>query len=70
MNATQSFLQEHGTKLIGFLQVTFAALAAADQELLASLFGPNGLKWILLASGLLTTWRGFYNSQVIARDPT
>lgn len=56
------FITSHGTKLIGFGQVTLGALAIADQQMIAAAFGQNGLRWIILGSGVLTAWRGFYNS--------
>lgn len=56
------FLNGHTTKLIGFAQVTMGALAIADQQMISAAFGPNGLRWIILGSGVLTAWRGFYNS--------
>lgn len=56
------FVNSHATKLLGFMQVTVGALAIADQQMLAAAFGPNGLRWIILASGVLTAWRGFLNT--------
>lgn len=53
----------HGTKLLGFAQVTAGALAIADPALIGPVFGENGVRYILLASGLLTAWRGFMNTQ-------
>lgn len=50
---------KHGTKLLGFAQVTIGSLAAATD-----LFSPNALKFLLIANGLLVAWRGFFNSQV------
>lgn len=47
----------HGTKVLGFLQVTLAVLSTATD-----LFSPLALKWLILASGLLTAWRGYVNS--------
>lgn len=56
------FINGHGTKLLGFAQVTVGALAVADQQMIAAAFGPDGLRWIILASGVLTAWRGFINT--------
>lgn len=56
------FFQDHTTKLLGFAQVTAGVLAVADPQLISDLFGPNGLKWVILISGLLTAWRGFVNT--------
>ena len=49
---------EHGTKILGFLQVTIGSLAAATD-----IFSPQTLKALLIANGLLVAWRGFFNSQ-------
>lgn len=49
--------KKHGTKILGFSQVTIGVLAVAD-----GIFPPESMKYILLASGLLTAWRGFFNS--------
>lgn len=49
--------KRHGTKMIGFAQVTVGVLAVAD-----GIFPPESMKWVLLASGLLTAWRGYFNS--------
>ena len=46
-----------GTKILGFSQVTLAVLATSTD-----LFSPLALKWLILASGLLTAWRGYVNS--------
>ena len=51
----------HGTKLLGFAQVSVGVLAVAD-----GVFTDKALKWVLLLSGLLTAWRGYFNS---ARNP-
>ena len=48
----------HGTKLLGFGQVTVGVLAVAD-----GVFSDKSLKYVLLASGLLTAWRGYFNSK-------
>lgn len=49
--------KNHGTKILGFAQVTIAVLATATD-----VFTPLVLKALVLASGLLTAWRGFMNS--------
>lgn len=48
----------HGTKLLGFAQVTVGTLAAATD-----VFSPPVLKAMLVANGLLVAWRGFFNSR-------
>lgn len=57
--------KSHGTKILGFAQVTVGVLAVAD-----GVFSDQALKYVLLASGLLTAWRGFFNSQQMKADPT
>lgn len=51
------FLKGHGTKALGFMQVTVAVLAAATD-----MFTPQVIKIFMLANGLLVVWRGFFNS--------
>lgn len=48
----------HGTKILGFLQVTIGVLAGATD-----IFSPAALKAFIVANGLLVAWRGFFNSQ-------
>ncbi len=57
MKQIMRFWRGHGTKAIGFAQVTVGVLAVAD-----GIFSPEAMKWVLLSSGLLTAWRGFFNS--------
>lgn len=61
----KSFFRHHTTKLLGFAQVTVGALAVADQQMIAAVFGPDGLRWIILTSGVLTAWRGFVSTQTL-----
>lgn len=51
------FIRAHGTKILGFAQVTVGVFAAATDLLSAA-----ALKWILLVNGLLVAWRGYFNS--------
>lgn len=53
----QQFIKDHGTKVLGFSQVTLACVVSAS-----GVIPDNHLKYWMLASGLLTAWRGFYNS--------
>lgn len=46
-----------GTKLLGFLQVTLGVLSAS-----MGVFPESWLKYMIVASGLLTAWRGYVNS--------
>jgi hypothetical protein len=55
---------EHLTKMLGFLQVTIGVLAAADGVLPES-----WIKYMILFTGLMTAWRGFFNSSQITKDP-
>jgi len=56
--ALRSFWRNHGTKALGFAQVTIGTLAAATD-----VFSASVLKALLLANGLLVAWRGFFNSR-------
>lgn len=58
MNRILDLWKNHGTKILGFLQVTVAAIAAVP-----GLFPPDWMPKVLAATGLLTAWRGFVNSQ-------
>lgn len=53
----REFVKNHGTKALGGLQGTIAAVAAGG------LIPEAHLKYYLTVSGLLTFWRGFINSQ-------
>lgn len=57
MRKIQNAWKQHGTKMLGFAQVTVGVLAVAD-----GIFPDQTLKYVMLASGLLTAWRGFFNS--------
>ena len=68
MNAILEFtvllVRNHGTKILGFAQVTVGVLAVAD-----GVFTDQSLKYVLLASGLLTAWRGYFNSANSGNEP-
>lgn len=51
--------QKHLTKILGFAQVTIGVFALQAEDL----FGKHGAKYVLVISGLLTAWRGFWLSQ-------
>jgi hypothetical protein len=51
------FWTSHGTKILGFAQVTVGVLAASTD-----VFSAPALKVLLVANGLLVAWRGFFNS--------
>lgn len=53
-----SFVQHHGTKLIGAAQGIIAALCGV-----AGIIPDRHLKYWLAASAILTWWRGFVNSK-------
>ena len=57
MKSAIDLWRSHGTKILGFAQVTVGVLAVAD-----GIFDEHALKYVLLASGLLTAWRGYFNS--------
>jgi hypothetical protein len=69
LETVRAFFRHHTTKLLGFSQVTVGALAVADQQMIAAVFGPDGLRWIILTSGVLTAWRGFVNTQYQQQPP-
>lgn len=50
------------TKCLGFAQITLGAIAAYD-----GIFEPRTVKIMLMVSGVLTAWVGFFNSAK-ARD--
>lgn len=52
-----SLWKSHGTKILGFTQVTVGVLAAS-----AGVFDERTLQVLVMCSGLLTAWRGFVNS--------
>lgn len=52
------FLNSHGTKVLGFLQGSIAAIAAVD-----GIIPANQLKYWMASMGLLTFWRGFVNTR-------
>ena len=52
-----NLLWAHRTKLLGFLQLTVGFLATSG------VFADEWVKWFTFASGLLTVWVGFINSQ-------
>ena len=56
------FFHDHGTKVIGFAQVTVGVLATATH-----VFSEAALQYQLLVSGLLTAWRGFFYT-AMSRD--
>lgn len=66
MNVWQ-FWVSHGTKMIGFAQASFGALVVADATIRATgatpLLSPRWLGILITATGLLTAWRGFFNSK-------
>lgn len=49
--------KNHGTKILGFLQVTLGVFSTAT-----GILPDHILKWLILVSGLLTAWRGYVNS--------
>lgn len=55
-------IKNHLTKLLGYGQITIAAIAAVD-----GIIPAQHLKYWMLALGLLTAWRGHHNSTVEAK---
>jgi len=58
MNALLNLISSHFTKILGLAQGTIAALAAVDGIIPAS-----HLKYWMPALGVLTFWRGYFNSR-------
>jgi hypothetical protein len=59
-----SFLKSHGTKVLGFLQGTIAAIAGVTGVI------PDAhLKYYMALIALLTFWRGFVNSELQRQPP-
>lgn len=61
MNVIALYWKNHGTKLIGFVQGTIAAIAG-----ISGLIPEHHLKYYLGASAVLTFWRGFFNSSQLS----
>ena len=59
-----TFLRSHGTKVLGFLQGTIAAVAGVT-----GIIPDEHLKYYMAAIALLTFWRGFVNSELQRRPP-
>jgi hypothetical protein len=53
------FLKNHGTKLLGAIQGTVAAVAGVT-----GVIPESHLKYYMAAIALLTFWRGFINSEL------
>lgn len=58
MKAIYDFWVSHGTKLIGFVQGTLAALATVSD-----LIPPAHLKYYMGSIAVLTFWRGYFNQK-------
>lgn len=54
--------REHGTKLLGYLQIIAGAIAVMDQQLVTDTLGPSAIRWALLLTGVLTALRGHTNT--------
>lgn len=59
-----SFLRNHGTKVLGFLQGTIAAIAGVT-----GVIPDEHLKYYMALIALLTFWRGFVNSELQRQPP-
>jgi hypothetical protein len=60
-----SFLWANGTKVLGLAQGTVALIAG-----MGDVIPPTDVKYWLAASAVLTFWRGFSNSSIIATTQT
>lgn len=54
---------EHGTKLLGLLQLAAGAVMGIDPTLLTTLLGPRWAAAVLIVTGLLTVRRGVVNTR-------
>ena len=61
MGSIIAFFSAHATKTLGFLQVTLGAIAGATEVIPA-----QQLKYYVMALGILTAWRGYFNSSKAA----
>lgn len=58
MKAIWQFWVSHGTKILGFLAGSVGVIAGTSR-----LIPDTQLPWWMLASGLLTFYRGFFNTK-------
>lgn len=56
--AVRSFIDDHGTKILGFVSGTIAAIAGVG-----GLIPEAHLKYYMGAIAVMTFWRGFINSR-------
>lgn len=63
-----AFLNNHGTKVIGYITIAAGFLATADPALVGELLGERWQRWALLIAGLLTALRGHQNSARIIQE--
>lgn len=59
-----NFMKKHGTKVLGFLQGTIAAVAGVT-----GIIPDAHLKYYMAAIAVLTFWRGFVNSELQKQPP-
>ena len=57
MGGIVAFFAEHATKTLGFLQVTLGAVAGGTE-----IIPQHHLKYYVFVLGILTAWRGYFNS--------
>lgn len=62
MNKIIEFWKKNGTKVIGFLTGTLAAVAQAG------VIPDKHLKYYMAVIGVLTFWRGFVNTELLNKD--
>lgn len=62
MNSFWKYLQENGTKVLGYAQGTVATLCG-----IGGIIPDSQMKYWLAASAILTYWRGSGNTQAIAQ---
>lgn len=62
MKELLKLLNDHGTKIIGYIAAIAGAIAVADKELVARTLGPDVVDWALLITGILALARGHQNT--------
>jgi hypothetical protein len=66
----KDFLENHATKIIGYITIAAGFLATADPALVGELLGDKWQKWALLIAGMLTAMRGHQNTARINKEST
>lgn len=68
MKELLQWLNDNGTKVIGYTTIALGFIATADKELVTGLLGESFPRWALLLTGLLTALRGHQNTARITKE--